>query len=120
MAHLLRGKQVGIQNDLSEGLSHQEFALDDVRILQLYRFYDTDAFFTLVWPVWSEFPGQRHRIRSRTVAPGRGNQRDTVRKWANLRVRAAKGLRNVHFHAEYIGQVFGILRIEAGLCRFEA
>lgn len=31
MAHLLRGKQSGIQKDLSEGLIPELFALDDVR-----------------------------------------------------------------------------------------
>lgn len=30
MAHLLRGKQVGIQNDLSAGLAPDFFAVDDV------------------------------------------------------------------------------------------
>lgn len=30
MAHLLRGKQVGIQNDLSAGLAPDFFAIDDV------------------------------------------------------------------------------------------
>jgi syntaxin-binding protein 5 len=31
MAHLLRGKQAGIQNDLSAGLVPELFAIDDVR-----------------------------------------------------------------------------------------
>lgn len=31
MAHFLRGKQAGIQKDLSEGLSPDLFQLDDVR-----------------------------------------------------------------------------------------
>lgn len=35
MAHFLRGKQAGIQKDLSEGLSPELFALDDVRLLRL-------------------------------------------------------------------------------------
>ena len=30
MAHLLRGKQVGIQNDLSAGIMPDFFAIDDV------------------------------------------------------------------------------------------
>lgn len=30
MAHFLRGKQAGIQRDLSEGLSPELFRLDDV------------------------------------------------------------------------------------------
>lgn len=32
MAQFLRGKQAGIQKDLSEGLSPELFQLDDVRI----------------------------------------------------------------------------------------
>ena len=32
MAHFLRGKQAGIQKDLSEGLSPDLFLLDDVRL----------------------------------------------------------------------------------------
>jgi hypothetical protein len=35
MAQFLRGKQAGIQKDLSEGLSPELFALDDVRLLRL-------------------------------------------------------------------------------------
>lgn len=35
MAQFLRGKQAGIQRDLSEGLSPELFALDDVRLLRL-------------------------------------------------------------------------------------
>lgn len=31
MASLLRGKQVGIQNDLSAGIMPEFFAIDDVR-----------------------------------------------------------------------------------------
>jgi hypothetical protein len=32
MAHLLRGKQAGVQNDLSAGLGPDLFVIDDVRI----------------------------------------------------------------------------------------
>jgi len=32
MAHLLRGKQAGIQNDLSAGIAPDVFAIDDVRL----------------------------------------------------------------------------------------
>lgn len=32
MAHLLRGKQAGIQKDLSEGLTADLFLLDDVSL----------------------------------------------------------------------------------------
>lgn len=32
MAHFLRGKQAGIQNDLSAGLNPELFAVDDVRL----------------------------------------------------------------------------------------
>jgi hypothetical protein len=32
MAHLLRGKQAGIQNDLSAGLGPDLFVLDDVKL----------------------------------------------------------------------------------------
>lgn len=35
MAHLLRGKQAGIQKDLSEGLSPDLFGIDDVCFLAL-------------------------------------------------------------------------------------
>jgi hypothetical protein len=35
MAHLLRGKQAGIQRDLSEGLTPDDFGLDDVCFLAL-------------------------------------------------------------------------------------
>ena len=31
MAHLLRGKQAGVQKDLSSGLTPEFFAIDDVR-----------------------------------------------------------------------------------------
>ena len=31
MAHLLRGKQAGVQRDLSSGITPEFFALDDVR-----------------------------------------------------------------------------------------
>jgi len=30
MAHLLRGKQAGVQNDLSDGLRPENFQIDDV------------------------------------------------------------------------------------------
>jgi hypothetical protein len=33
MAHLFRGKQAGIQNDLSVGISPEVFMLDEVRLL---------------------------------------------------------------------------------------
>lgn len=32
MAHFLRGKQAGVQNDLSAGLDPELFAVDDVRL----------------------------------------------------------------------------------------
>lgn len=38
MAHLLRGKQAGIQNDLSAGLTPDHFQIDDVCCLFLVAY----------------------------------------------------------------------------------
>ena len=35
MAHLLRGKQAGIQGDLSASIGPESFAIDDVGVLSL-------------------------------------------------------------------------------------
>lgn len=44
MAHFLRGKQAGIQNDLSAGLAPELFAIDEVplpKLLTLHRLTKT-------------------------------------------------------------------------------
>lgn len=43
MAHFLRGKQAGVANDLSEGLSSDQFILDGVGLGSLIPLID------LVW-----------------------------------------------------------------------
>jgi hypothetical protein len=59
--HFLRGKQAGIQNDLSFGVSPGVFMLDDVGLLPLLTL-TTLLSKSIVCPLWNQFPNLRHGL----------------------------------------------------------
>lgn len=68
MAQFLRGKQAGIQKDLSEGLAPDLFVLDDVClggrrhrlvVFPLYELLLTDDLDDIVRSMWNKLANQR-------------------------------------------------------------
>jgi hypothetical protein len=62
MAHLLRGKQAGIQSDLSMGLRPEYFVIDDVwacTVIGKERLYSN---MSLDKPLWDQLTNISHRI----------------------------------------------------------
>lgn len=66
--HFLRGKQAGIPNDLSFGVTPGIFLLDDVGLLLLLSL-TTSLSKAIVRPLWNQFPDLRNGLRSRSVPP---------------------------------------------------
>jgi hypothetical protein len=62
MAHLLRGKQAGIQNDLSLGLGPEVFVIDDVSLY--VQLLGASADQDIDQPLWHQLADFRHCIRS--------------------------------------------------------
>lgn len=71
MAHLLRGKQAGISNDLSAGLGPDLFVLDHVRACDSahHRVEEMRAcgLTRKDSQLWHKFEDHTNRIRSRTI-----------------------------------------------------
>lgn len=55
MAHLLRGKQAGIQRDFSAGLNPQLFAIDEVPAVHRKNGIEP-ADSAIGGPIWYQFP----------------------------------------------------------------
>jgi len=66
--HFLRGKQAGIQNDLSFGVTPGIFMLDDVGLLLLLPL-TASLSKAVVCPLWNQLPSLRHGLRSHSVSP---------------------------------------------------
>jgi hypothetical protein len=74
MAHLLRGKQAGIQKDLSLSVAPELFALDDVSQASILCVLRQLTTWTLVCAVWRQLPDFYPGIRSRSVTTGSWDQ----------------------------------------------
>jgi hypothetical protein len=68
MAHLLRGKQAGVQKDLSLGITPEFFAVDDVGHPHSYHPTPLTSS-TIVCPLWRQFPDFHSRLRCRSISP---------------------------------------------------
>jgi hypothetical protein len=82
MAHLLRGKQAGIQNDLSLGLGPELFVIDDVSLK--IRLPGTSSNGDIDKPLWNQLADFRCCVRSRSKPSRSGHQRHQIRSWPNL------------------------------------
>lgn len=60
MAHLLRGKQAGIQSDLSAGLSPDLFAIDEVLLVSVHQPYAANT--TLDQSLWNQLSDLPDRV----------------------------------------------------------
>lgn len=124
MAHFLRGKQAGIQNDLSGGLGPDLFCIDDVsstnrskHTLQAKRLTTLQTY--PVRTIWHKLSDQRRSLRSGPIPPLSWNKRYTIWEWANLRVWPATSLRHFCSSPEGFLQDPTILRRQARQRRFQ-
>jgi hypothetical protein len=71
MAHLLRGKQAGIQNDLSLGVTPDLFVIDDVQLSRTKTLESQSLTKYVDKPLWHQLADISSRIRSGAKSPGR-------------------------------------------------
>lgn len=127
MAHLLRGKQAGVSNDLSAGLGPDLFVLDHVRTctpirpaprmskLRLLRSELTGADSQLR----HKFKDHPNRLRSRPVPHRHRHQREPVWQWPDLRLWAEAGRGCAAASSPCVGQDTAVLRRQDSVRRLE-
>lgn len=116
MAHFLRGKQAGVQSDLSNGIAADFFVLDDVCHLQAQRL-NTYRLTVPVCPLWSQFTDLRLRLRSRPISPRSRYERITVRGRAHICLRPEACMRHTEASAEVLDSGTQILCRQAHSAR---
>ena len=127
MAHLLRAKQAGVSNDLSQGLGPDLFVLDHVRLT-----FSTPPLCSRPWPcrrklttcadsqLWHKFKSHPSCIRPRTVPHRCRHEREQIWPWSDLHIRPKEGRsRATTSQSQRLGQDSTVLRRKAAMRRFE-
>ena len=111
MAHFLRGKQAGVQRDLSASLGPEHFVLDDVRrhSQPVTQFELT----VIVRPLWHQLPGICPRLRSRPIPPRSRHERVKIWGGACLCLWPEAGLRYLQASTKVFTSRTAVLRRQA-------